>query len=382
MTHLSLVRFAGAPLFASLTLVLVSQFAFAGRGQGNLADIAEKLLPTVVSIEATQKSADGKGNDPNQLLKQFFNHQNPSNNGSGTEPNEATLQGSGFIIDPAGYVVTNNHIIEGAQKITVRAENSTEYTAKVIGHDPRSDLALLKISAPRPLPAAEWGDSDKARVGDRVLTIGNPFGFGGTVTAGIISARQHVTAVGLYDDLIQTDATINRGNSGGPMFDMDGKVIGINAAIFSLSGDSIRIGFALPSSLAKDIVAQLRRYGHPRRSWLGVRVQNVTSDLAEAFKLPKPMGALVTVVANGSPAERAGIKRGDVVMRFNNQEVTESRYLPRIVVQTPFNRSVPVIIMRRGKQVSLRVRLRELRETEVKLNGGTGGLSGPARSPD
>jgi serine protease Do len=348
----------------------------ADSGQGNLADIAEKLLPTVVSIEATQKSTDGNGNDPNQLLKQFFNHQNLSNNRSGTEPDEVTLRGSGFIIDPAGYVVTNNHIIEGAQKITVRAENSTEYKAKVIGYDPTTDLALLKISAPRPLPAAEWGDSDKARVGDRVLTIGNPFGFGGTVTAGIISARQHVTSVGFYDDLIQTDATINRGNSGGPMFDMDGKVIGINAAIFSLSGDSIRIGFALPSSLAKDIVAQLRRYGHPRRSWLGVRVQNVTSDLAEAFKLPKPMGALVTMVANGSPAERAGIKRGDVVMRFNNQEVAESRYLPRIVVQTPFNRSVPVIVMRRGQQLSLRVRLRELRETEAKSNSGSGGSSG------
>jgi serine protease Do len=166
------------------------------------------------------------------------------------------------------------------------------------------------------------------------------------------------------------------------MFDMDGKVIGINAAIFSPSGDSIRIGFALPSSLAKDIVAQLRRYGHPRRSWLGVRVQNVTPDLAEAFKLPKPMGALVTVVTTGSPADMAGIKRGDVVMRFNNQEVTEMRYLPRIVVQTPFNRSVPVIVVRPGKQVSLRVRLRELRETEAKPNGARGVLSGPARSPD
>jgi serine protease Do len=382
MTQLPLFRFTGVPLFASLTLMLTAQFAFADSGQGNLADIAAKLLPTVVSIEATQKSTDSNGNDPNELLKQFFGHQNPSNNGSGTESTEATLQGSGFIIDPAGYVVTNNHIIEGAQKITVRAENSTEYKAQVIGHDPRTDLALLKISAPRPLQAAEWGDSDKARVGDRVLAIGNPFGFGGTVTAGIISARQHITAVGLYDDLIQTDATINRGNSGGPMFDMDGKVIGINAAIFSLSGDSIRIGFALPSSLAKGIVAQLRRYGHPRRSWLGVRVQNVTPDLAEAFKLPKPMGALVTVVTPGSPADMAGIKRGDVVMRFNDQEVTEMRYLPRIVVQTPFNRSVPVIVVRRGKQVSLRVRLRELRETEAKRNDARGGLSGPARSPD
>jgi serine protease Do len=382
MTYLPLIRFARVPLFAGLTLVLTTQFAFADSGQGNLADIAEKLLPTVVSIEATQRSIDSNGNDPNELLKQFSDHQNPGNNGTGTEPSEATLQGSGFIIDPAGYVVTNNRIIEGAQKITVRAENSTEYKAKVIGHDPRTDLALLKISAPRPLPAAEWGDSDRARVGDRVLAIGNPFGFGGTVTAGIISARQHVTAVGLYDDLIQTDATINRGNSGGPMFDMDGKVIGINAAIFSLSGDSIRIGFALPSSLAKDIVAQLRRYGHPRRSWLGIRVQNVTPDLAEAFKLPKPMGALVTVVTTGSPAERGGIKRGDVVMRFDNQEVTEMRYFPRIVVQTPFNRSVPVIVMRRGQQLRLRVRLRELHETETKSRGPSGISSEPERSPD
>jgi serine protease Do len=253
----------------------------------------------------------------------------------------------------------------------------------VIGHDPKTDLALLKIDAPRPLPTAEWGDSDKARVGDRVLAIGNPFGLGGTVTAGIISARQRDINVGPYDDFIQTDAAISRGNSGGPMFDMDGKVIGINTAIFSPSGDSIRISFALPSSLAKGIIPQLRQYGHPRRSWLGVRIQGVTPELAEACKLSKPTGALVTAVVNGSPADRAGIKRGDVVIRFNDQEVTEMRYLPRIVAQTPFNRLVPVMVLRRGKLVSLQVRLRELNEAaEAKPIGPTNKLLAPPRPPD
>jgi len=277
VTYLPLVRFAGVPVIASFVLVLTTQFAFADNGRDNFADMAEKLLPAVVSIEAIQSSTDTNSKDPSlqQLLKQFFGHRSPGNNGGGTGSQAAISLGSGFIIDPAGYVVTNNHVIEGAQEITVRTEDRTQYKARVIGHDPKTDLALLKIDAPRPLPTAEWGDSDKARVGDRVLAIGNPFGLGGTVTAGIISARQRDINVGPYDDFIQTDAAINRGNSGGPMFDMDGKVIGINTAIFSPSGDSIRISFASPSlagqghhytaSPIRSSATQLARRTCPRR---------------------------------------------------------------------------------------------------------------------
>src|SRR6266404_3243060 len=399
--HRPFGRFAVAPVIAAL-LMLAAPAAFAHGAPDSFADMAEKLLPAVVNIATTQKVSDASRSDPNleELFKKFFDRQNRGNNGGSgngdnggnsdnggsgggdSAPHEVTSLGSGFIIDPAGYIVTNNHVIEGAEEITVRLQNNTEYKAKLVGHDPKTDLALLKVDAPAPLPAVEWGDSDKARIGDWVLAIGNPFGLGGTVTAGIVSARQRDINAGPYDDFIQTDAPINRGNSGGPMFDMDGKVIGINTAIFSPSGGSIGIGFALPSSLAKGIVAQLRQFGHPRRGWLGVRIQSVTPELAEGLKMSKPMGALIAAVTDGGPAAKAGIKQGDVVVSFNGQEIGEMRHLPRIVAETPFDTSVPVTVLRQGKQLNFQVKLGELDESAETKQASTTQTPAPPKQPD
>jgi serine protease Do len=399
VTHRPVARLAAAPFFIGL-LLLAAPSAFARVAPDSFADLAEKLLPAVVNIATTQKVTDSSRNDPNleELFKQFFDRQNRDNNNNGGGDNgggdngggdsggsggahEVTSLGSGFIIDPTGYIVTNNHVIEGAEEITVRTQDNTEYKAKLIGHDPKTDLALLKIESSTPLPFLEWGDSDKARIGDWVLAIGNPFGLGGTVTAGILSARQRDINAGPYDDFLQTDAAINRGNSGGPMFDMDGKVIGINTAIFSPSGGSIGIGFALPSSLAKGVVAQLRQFGHPRRGWLGVRIQSVTPELAEGLKMPKPMGALIAAVTDGGPAAKAGIKQGDVVISFNGQEIAEMRHLPLIVAETPFDTSVPVTVLRQGKQMNFQVRLGELDETAETKQASTD-TPAPPKQPD
>jgi len=302
----------------ALCALVVAMPAWARPAPDSFADLAGKLLPTVVNISTSQTlKAPPAGAMPqlppgSPLEDLFKNFLGPKPN----TPRHVTSLGSGFIIDPTGYIVTNNHVIEGAEEITVRMQDNVEYKARLIGHDPKTDLALLKIDAPKPLPFVEWGDSDKSRIGDWVLAIGNPFGLGGTVTAGIVSARQRDINAGPYDDFLQTDAAINRGNSGGPMFDVDGKVIGINTAIFSPSGGSIGIGFALPSSLAKGVIDQLRQYGHPRRGWLGVRIQSVTPELAEGLKMAKPMGALIAAVTDGGPADKAGIRQGDVVIKF------------------------------------------------------------------
>ena len=334
MTDRPFARFVAAPVLAGL-LLLVAPSASARSAPDSFADMAERLLPATVNI--------AKRGDT-----------------GGAAPQVENSLGSGFIIDAGGYIITSNHVIEGAKDITVRTQDTTEYKARLVGRDSKTDLALLKVDAPKPLPYVEWGNSDKARIGDWVLAIGNPFGLGGTVTAGIISARDRDINVGPYDDFIQTDAPINRGDSGGPMFDMDGKVIGIITATNSPSGGSIGIGFALPSSLARGVIAQLRQYGHPRRGWLGVRVQSVTPELAAGFKMPKPTGALIATVTAGGPADRAGIKQGDVVIRFNGQEIAETRHLPRIIAETPFDTSVPVIVWREGKQLSFQVKLGEL----------------------
>ncbi len=407
MTDRPILRLAATPFVVGFMLFAASP-AFARGAPDSFADLAEKLLPAVVNIATTQKITDASRNDPNleELFKQFFDRQNRDNNGGGDNggtgngdnggtgngdngggdnggggPHEVTSLGSGFIIDATGYIVTNNHVIEGAEEITVRTQDNTEYKAKLIGHDPKTDLALLKIESPTPLPFLEWGDSDKARIGDWVLAIGNPFGLGGTVTAGILSARQRDINAGPYDDFLQTDAAINRGNSGGPMFDMDGKVIGINTAIFSPSGGSIGIGFALPSSLARGVVAQLRQFGHARRGWLGVRIQSVTPELAEGLKMSKPMGALIAAVTDGGPAAKAGIKQGDVVISFNGQEIAEMRHLPLIVAETPFDTSVPVTILRQGKQMNFQVKLGELDETAETKQASTD-TPVPPKQPD
>jgi serine protease Do len=359
-----------------------STSAFARSSPDSFADLAAKLLPAVVNISSTQAMqarAGGPGAGPEipmfppgspfeQFFKDFLNRNHPpgGQGGGGNGDNQPTpperrMQslGSGFIIDPSGLVVTNNHVIDGADEITVTLQDNTSLKAKVIGRDETGDIALLQVKPDKPLPAVQFGDSDAERVGDWVLAIGNPFGLGGTVTAGIVSARGRDIRQGPYDDFIQTDAAINRGNSGGPLFNMDGQVIGMNTAIYSPSGGSIGIGFSIPANMVKPVVAQLKDFGHPRRGWLGVRIQQVTPDIAESLGLKDATGAMVAGVNDGGPADKAKIHNGDIILKFNNQDVKEMRSLPRIVADSDVGQSVPVLLWRDGKQVTVQATLAE-----------------------
>jgi serine protease Do len=356
---------AGAPRWltaaaVALALMLAASAAQSRSAPESFADLAEQLLPGVVNVATSQKvkqrSMTGDEN-LDEFFKEFFDNQRPSE-----EEQRPTSLGSGFVIDSAGYIVTNNHVIAEADEITIRFHDDTELKATIVGRDEKTDLALLKVEPKEPLPALNWGDSDDLRIGDWVMAIGNPFGLGGTVTAGIVSARSRDINAGPYDDFIQTDASINKGNSGGPLFNLDGEVIGINTAIFSQSGGSVGIGFAIPSVLAQNIIGQIREFGRPRRGWLGVRIQNVDEELAEALRLPEAKGALVANVTPGGPAEKAGIKQGDVVLKFDGRDVTEMRSLPRMVAETPINKDVEVIVSRQGKEMSFQVVLGELDE--------------------
>jgi len=328
------------------------------------ADLAERLTPAVVNISTTQEmpSAGGiQGGSPfgqklpeghplapfNELFRQFGNPK--------LDKRKATSLGSGFVIDPEGYVVTNSHVVDKASSIQVIFGDDSEYEAELIGRDAKTDLALLKIEADKPLPYVSFGDSDNSRVGDWILAIGNPFGLGGTVTTGIISARARDINSGPFDDYIQTDAAINRGNSGGPMFDMDGKVIGINTAIFSPSGGSVGIGFAVPSSLAEPIIKQLKDSGKVERGWVGVLIQHVSDDFAEGLGLEEAKGALIAEVVKDGPADEAGFKVGDVVISFNGKPINEMKKLPRLVAETKIGSTVPVIVWRDGEEVTLQV---------------------------
>jgi serine protease Do len=338
-------------------------------GQGSFADLAEKLLPSVVNISTTQTLRNPQaapempqfppGSPLEEFFKEFFERQQRPD----APPRRATSLGSGFIVDSAGYIVTNNHVIQDADEITVKLHDDSIFTATVVGRDSKIDLALLKIDpGKKAIPAVAFGNSDEARVGDWVLAIGNPFGFGGTVTAGIVSARARDINAGPYDDFIQTDAPINRGNSGGPMFNMKGEVIGINSAIISPSGGSIGIGFAIPSGLAKPVIDDLRKYGKVRRGWLGVRIQSLDSELAESMGLADQHGALVASVDDAGPAAKAGIRAGDVVLRFDGKDISEMRRLPRIVAETPLNKKVEVVLWRDGKKVEVNAVVGEMPE--------------------
>src|SRR6516225_3204128 len=334
-----LARRAAAGRLMALVIVapvaLVSWAASARPAPDSFADLAAKLLPSVVNISTTQTMKSDRGREHTgpeilqfppgspfeEFFRDFFDHGMPRSGRPEAQTRKATSLGSGFIIDPAGYVVTNNHVIADADEITVRLHDETELKAELIGRDTKTDIALLKVKTDKPLAALTWGDSEVARVGDWVLAIGNPFGLGGTVTAGILSARQRDINSGPYDDFLQTDASINRGNSGGPMFNMDGQVIGINTAIFSPSGGSIGIGFAIPSSIAKEVVAELQSENDHtvHRGWLGVRIQGVTDEIAESLGLDKARGALVASVTENGPAQAAGIQAGDVVVSFDGR---------------------------------------------------------------
>ncbi len=345
----------------------------------SFADLAAKLLPGVVNISSTTSGkAERPGAGPEmpvfppgspfeQFFKDFLDRQRRGGGGGGQGQNDAPDQGrkmqslgSGFVVDPSGIVITNNHVIDGADEITVLLQDSTSFKAKLLGKDARADIAVLKITSDKPLVAVPFGDSDKARVGDVVLAIGNPFGLGGSVTAGIVSARGRDIHQGPYDDYLQTDAAINRGNSGGPLFNMDGEVIGINTAIYSPSGGSVGIGFSIPSNLAKNVVAQLRDFGRARRGWLGVQIQQVTPDIAESMGLHEPSGALVAGVTADGPAGKAQLRGGDIILKFNSQDVKEMKNLPRIVAETEIGKQVPLVVWRDGKQVSLTAVVGEL----------------------
>ena len=334
----------------------------------SFADLAQKLLPAVVNISTTQVVKQGQrgpevpqfppGSPFEEFFREFFDRQRPN-----APPRKQTSLGSGFVIDPTGYIVTNNHVIAEADEISVKFQDGTLLEAKIVGKDPKTDIALLKVKPDGKLPSVKFGNSDKSRVGDWILAIGNPFGLGGTVTAGIVSARARELS-GPYDDYIQTDASINRGNSGGPMFNLKGEVIGINTAIFSPSGGSVGIGFAVPSALAKPVVDQLRSFGRTKRGWLGVHIQTVTEELAESLGLDGPRGALVASVTNEGPAQKAGILDGDVILSFNNKPVNEMRRLPRLVAETTVGKSVEVLVWRKGKKIKKSVTLGELEKAE------------------
>jgi len=329
------------------------------------ADLAARLLPMVVNIATTETlkaiaPAPGMPNIPpgSPLADLFKDFLGPGR----AAPRHVTSLGSGFIIDPTGYIVTNNHVIADADQISVTLNDGTTLPAKLIGRDEKTDLALLKVSSRKPLPSAKFGDSDHARIGDWVIAIGNPFGLGSTVTAGIVSARNRDIEAGPYDDFIQTDAPINRGNSGGPLFDMDGNVVGVNSAIYSPSGGSVGIAFSIPSNLAREVTGQLRQFGQARRGWIGVRIQQVTADLAEGLGLPGTSGALIANVSPGGPAARGGIQNGDFITTFDGKTISDSRALSRVVADTPINKSVGVELVRKGRKMNVRVTVLRLNE--------------------
>ena len=355
-------------LFLFLGILLISGGAFGKPAPASFADLAKKLLPAVVNISTSQvvkrEGAPSQmpqlppGSPFEQFFKEFFERQQQR-----STPNRRTTSlGSGFIIDPSGLIVTNNHVIEGADKISVILQNGTRLKAEVVGRDSKTDLAVLQVKSKKKLSYVRFGNSDKSRVGDWVVAIGNPFGLGGTVTAGIISARARNINAGPYDDFIQSDASINKGNSGGPMFNMAGEVVGINTAIYSPSGGSVGIGFAIPSKLAEPIIGQLKKFGRARRGWLGIRIQTVTGELADSLGLGRARGALVADVTKDGPAAQSKIQVGDVILTFDGKPIEEMRNLPRVVAETKVGKSVKVDVWRKGQKVTLDATLGEFPE--------------------
>ena len=394
---LSRVTSARVPAGAALALLLLSFGAVATAGvvataeararPNSFADLAEKLSPSVVNIQARHKASKEKrrggfrfefqappGSQLEELFRQFREQQ--QGQGGQKQRRRSRSQGSGFVIDPQGLIVTNNHVIDKAESIVVVLQDGTKLAAEVVGKDVQTDLALLRVRHDKALPAVSWGDSDKTRVGDWVMAIGNPLGFGGSVTAGIVSARGRDIRAGPYDDFIQTDAPINRGNSGGPLFDLSGRVIGINTAIVSPSGGSIGIGFAIPSRVARTIIDQLGQHGEARRAWMGIAFQPVTEDLAAGLgwkRGRKAAGVIVTGIAPKSPAARAGLKSGDVIVSYDRKKISRDNRLPWMVAQTPVGRTVPVEILRSDKRLVLSLKVARLSEERLASTRQGGG---------
>ncbi len=386
------------PGLAALTLAAALALSGAGpvaaeQGPASVADLAEKLLGAVVNISTTQTVAETRqvplpqvpeGSPFQNFFDEFFdkNGKNKGDNnggddgadngdggdeggpGDGGDPHKVQSLGSGFVIDASGIIITNNHVIEDADEIVANFSDGTKLKAELIGHDAKTDLAVLRVKPDKPLTAVKFGDSEHMRVGDWVMAIGNPFGLGGTVTTGIVSARNRDINSGPYDNYIQTDAAINRGNSGGPLFNQAGEVIGINTAIISPSGGSIGIGFAIPSEIAVGVVDQLRQFGETHRGWLGVNIQEVTDDLAESLGIDKPQGALVAGVTEGGPAAVAKVEPGDVIVAFDSHPIKTMRELPRLVANTAVGKEVSITLIRKGKELTVPVTIGRLDETE------------------
>jgi serine protease Do len=373
------------PVMLAATAAVVAAVAFAAppaqaRGPDNIADVAEKVINAVVNVSTSQSVDNRNSASPQPLLppgspfEEFFDEffknrrgQQGDNNQNQNRPNtprRVNSLGSGFIIDPSGIVVTNNHVIADADEVTVILNDGTRLKADILGRDTKVDLALLRVKPEKPLTAVQFGDSEKLRLGEWVVAIGNPFSLGGTVTAGIVSARNRDINSGPYDNYIQTDAAINRGNSGGPLFNLEGEVIGINTAIISPSGGSIGIGFAVPSKTAVAVIDQLRQFGETRRGWLGVRIQQVTDDIADSLNIKPARGALVAGIDEKGPAKPAGIEAGDVIIKFDGKDIKEMKDLPRIVADTPVGKDVDVVIVRKGKEENHTVKLGRLEDGE------------------
>lgn len=364
---------------AAVMALTIATDAISAAAPDSFAPIVDPLLPAVVNISTTQKvpqqtvsnapmfKFQGDPNNPQlqELLRQF----NQQFGGmQAPAQREVNSLGSGFVIDPDGYVVTNNHVVGNADVVTVIFQDNKRLTAKIVGRDPKTDLALLKVKADKPLPFVKFADSATTRVGDWVIAIGNPFGLGGSVSAGIVSARGRNINAGPFDDFIQTDAAINRGNSGGPLFNTRGEVVGVNSAIFSPTGGNIGIGFAVPANMVKNIVGQLRESGTIRRGWLGVQIGPVTEELADSLGLGKPRGVLLAETNKNGPAAKAGLEAGDVLLKYDGNEITEARSLPRMVADTKIGKKVELTYWRKGREEKASVTVGELPKDEVADN--------------
>jgi serine protease Do len=384
--HLSrLVRHGWLAAALTAAVVVLPASIATARGPENIADVAEQVIDAVVNISTSQKVDARMGNmpdvPPGSPMEEFFDEFFKNRRGQGDAdraPRRVNSLGSGFIIDASGLVVTNNHVIADADEINVILNDGTKLPAQLVGKDSKSDLALLRVHSDKTLKAVKFGDSDKLRLGEWVIAIGNPFSLGGTVTAGIVSARNRDINSGPYDNYIQTDAAINRGNSGGPLFNLNGEVIGVNTAIISPSGGSIGIGFAVPANSAVAVIEQLRQYGETRRGWLGVRIQQVTDDIAESLGIKPAHGALVAGVDDKGPAKPGGIEPGDVVVRFDGHDVKEMHDLPRIVADTPVGKEVDVVVIRKGKEETHKVKIGRLEDGEKSAAASTDKDTAPA----
>ena len=379
------------PLMAAICLGAASVLTSApmlsvpalARGPDGIADVAEKVIDAVVNISTSQTveakggpGGEGRGATPQlppgspfeEFFDDFFKNRRGGpggpRGGGDMQPHKTNSLGSGFIIDTSGIVVTNNHVIADADEINVILNDGTKIKAELVGVDKKTDLAVLKFKPVKPLVAVKFGDSDKLRLGEWVIAIGNPFSLGGTVTAGIVSARNRDIASGPYDNYIQTDAAINRGNSGGPLFNLDGEVIGVNTLIISPTGGSIGIGFAVPSKTVAGVVDQLRQFGELRRGWLGVRIQQVTDEIAESLNIKPARGALIAGVEEKGPAKPAGIEPGDVVVKFDGKDIKEPKDLSRVVADTAVGKEVDVIIIRKGEEQTKKVTLGRLEDND------------------